>query len=252
MPTGRVIPISRRGREIPHTAASLFCRRCSPDAARTPRADRRGAPKGKRLMATRAGATRKCRWVKPASLGPVHQLVRWSGGELPHRIAAAPPAMDDRRVARRSSSMAAAIVAFAMDRDELGGVSEHEAGESDDVEAGERGGQALVVLDRAPAAAGPSERPVDGLIANDKFRLPRTGQPRLGSPRARRGLRAAAAPHLPGEVARRGGGHAAATRLAHPANRRADANRPATLGPGLPAPPAGGDEPTGAGGASCA
>lgn len=46
-----------------------------------------------------------------------------------------------------------------MNRDQLGSLSEHEAGESDDMQAGERSGQALVVLDQVPAAAGPSEGP---------------------------------------------------------------------------------------------
>ena len=103
----------------------------------------------------------------------------------------------------------------------------------------------------------------NGLITNDKFCLTRVRRLQLSWPRARGGLRGTAAPQLSGEVTHRGGEHAAAAYLACPAHWRVDANQPAALGPGLPAPPAvGGDEfiradkgagvPDSAGGVPCA
>src|SRR5215204_6929100 len=91
----------------------------------------------------------------------------------------------------------------------------------------------------------PAERLLNGLITNDKFCLTRPGQLRLSWPRARGGLRGPGRPQLPGEVTRRGEEHAAAaaTHLARSAHRRADRDRPAALGSGLPAPPAVGDDP---------
>jgi hypothetical protein len=133
-----------------------------------------------------------------------------------------------------------------MDLGEVGGVFEHEAGEGDHVEAGEGRVQALVVLDQTPATGGPGEGALNGLITNDKFCLTRTGRLRVNWPRSRGGLRTAAASQLSGEVTRRGEEHAAAAaaHLAGPARRRADRDRPAALGPGLPTPPAVGDDPT--------
>lgn len=84
---------------------------------------------------------------------------------------------------------------------------------------------------------------LNGLITNDKFCLTRPGRLRLSWSRARG--RSPAPAYPPGESTHRGGEHATAAHLARPAHRRADGDRPAALGPGLPAPPAlGGDEPT--------
>jgi hypothetical protein len=114
-----------------------------------------------------------------------------------------------------------------------------------------------------PIATDPRQGAFNGLITNDKFCLTRVRRLQLSWPRARGGLRGAAAPQLSGEVTHRGGEHAAAAYLACPAHWRVDANQPAALGPGLPAPPAvGGDEfiradkgagvPDPAGGVPCA
>src|ERR671910_3272025 len=101
------------------------------------------------------------------------------------------------------------------------------------------------VLPEPPVSADPREEPLNGLITNDKFCLTRPGQLRLSWPRARGGLRGPGRPQRPGEVTRRGEEHAAAaaTHLARSAHRRADRDRPAALGSGLPAPPAVGDDP---------
>ena len=85
---------------------------------------------------------------------------------------------------------------------------------------------------------------INGLITNDKFCLTRTGQLQLSWPRARHRLQRAVVPQLPDEVTHQGGQHAraAATRLARSAHQRADAHRPAALGPGVSAPSAVGDD----------
>src|SRR3712207_470203 len=88
-------------------------------------------------------------------------------------------------------------------------------------------------------------RPVPGwtLITNDKFCLTRSLRLRLSWPRARGPLRPSAPAQLSSGVPHRGEEHAAsAAYLARPAHGRADGDRPAALGPGLPASPAvGGD-----------
>ena len=93
-----------------------------------------------------------------------------------------------------------------------------------------------------PIATDPRQGAFNGLITNDKFCLTRMGRLRLSWSRARSGLREAVVPQLFGDAIHRGGEHAAAAYLACPAHWRVDANQPAALGPGLPAPPAvGGD-----------
>ena len=89
--------------------------------------------------------------------------------------------------------------------------------------------------------------PLNGLIANDKFCWVRTLRLRLSWPRARHRLKRPLPAHFSVEAIPRGGEHAAAAHLARPAHRRADGNRPAALGPGLPAPPAVGDDPASSG-----
>ena len=119
---------------------------------------------------------------------------------------------------------------------------EHEAGEGDEVQAGDGLGQSLVVAHEASEAGGPGEGALNGLIANDKFCLTRALRLRLGWPRARGRLRTRNPAQLPGEFAYRGEGHAAAAQLAGPAHGRADGDRPAAPGPGIQASPAVGDD----------
>src|SRR4051794_3003220 len=89
---------------------------------------------------------------------------------------------------------------------------------------------------------------LNGLIANDKFCLTRTLRLHLSWPRARHQLERPKPPHLSVEAIPHGAEHAAAAHLARPAHRRADGDRPAALGPGLPASPAvGGDASSRAG-----
>ena len=126
-------------------------------------------------------------------------------------------------------------------------------------------GAALIADGEAAVAAEPGQRPLNGLITNDKFCLTRMGQLRLSWSRARSGLWEAAVPQLFGEAIHRGGEHAAAkaASLGCPAHRCVDTNQLAALGPSLPAPPAvGGGEfpradkgagiPDPAGGVPCA
>ena len=104
---------------------------------------------------------------------------------------------------------------------------------------GSRDEGCLEIFGQSVVAAEPSERPLNGLITNDKFCLTRTGRLRLSWPRARVGLRVPASLQPPGGVTHQGGEHAAAaTHLARPAQWRAGGNRPAALGSGLPASPA--------------
>src|SRR5215210_9078002 len=101
----------------------------------------------------------------------------------------------------------------------------------------------LPVLGKASAPAEPGECAFNGLITNDKFCLTRMGQLRLSWPRTRGRQRRSVAPQLPGEVTHRGEEHAAAAaHVAGSARRRADRDRSAALGPGLPAPPPVGDQ----------
>jgi hypothetical protein len=86
------------------------------------------------------------------------------------------------------------------------------------------------------------EGALNGLIANDKFCWLRTLRLRLSWPRARHWLKRPMPPHLSAQAIPYGAEHAAAADLAHPAHRRADGDRAAALGPGLPAPPAVGDD----------
>jgi hypothetical protein len=86
--------------------------------------------------------------------------------------------------------------------------------------------------------AGLSECDLNGLIANDKFCLARTLKLHLSWPRARHRLRRRALPYLSAEVTPHGAEHAAAAHLARLARRHAGGDRPAALGPGLPASPA--------------
>jgi hypothetical protein len=113
-----------------------------------------------------------------------------------------------------------------------------------EVEHGEVGVGALLPADQdAAEAVEPGMGALNGLIANGKICLTRLERLRLSWPRARGRLRASALLQLGGEITHRGGEDAAATHLAGPAHGRADGDRPAALGPGLPAPPAvgGGD-----------
>ena len=109
-----------------------------------------------------------------------------------------------------------------------------------EVEHGEIGIGPLLPADQdAAEAVEPGMGALNGLIANDKFCLTRTGRLRLSWPRARVGLRVPTSLQPPGGVTHQGGEHAAAaTHLARPAQRRAGGNRPAALGSGLPASPA--------------
>ena len=98
-------------------------------------------------------------------------------------------------------------------------------------------------------AANPGQRAFNGLITNDTFCLTRIGRLQLNLSRVRSEPRASKLPQLFGEATHRGGEHAAAKAapLANSAHWCVDANQPAALGPGLPAPPAvGDDESTGA------
>jgi hypothetical protein len=98
-------------------------------------------------------------------------------------------------------------------------------------------------------AANPCQGALNGLITNDKFCLTRIGRLQLNLSRVRSEPRASRLPQLFGEATHRGGEHAAAKAapLANSAHWCVDANQPAALGPGLPAPPAvGDDESTGA------
>ncbi len=79
---------------------------------------------------------------------------------------------------------------------------------------------------------------LNGLIANDKFCWARTLQLRLSWSRARNRLKRLKPRHLSAEAIPHGAEHAAEAHLARPADRRADGDRPAALGPGLPASPA--------------
>jgi hypothetical protein len=79
---------------------------------------------------------------------------------------------------------------------------------------------------------------LNGLIANDKFCLARTLKLHLSWPRARHRLKRPALPHLSAEAIPHGAEHATAAHLARPAHRRSGGDRPAALGPGLPASPA--------------
>ena len=81
-------------------------------------------------------------------------------------------------------------------------------------------------------------RLLNGLIANDKFCLARTLKLHLSWPRARHRLKRPALPHLSAEAIPHGAEHATAAHLARPAHRRSGGDRPAALGPGLPASPA--------------
>ena len=122
-------------------------------------------------------------------------------------------------------------------------------------------GAALVADGQAAELAEPRQGALNGLIANDKFCLTRTGRLRLSWPRARVGPRVGAPPQAPGEATHCGGEHAAA-HVACPAHGHGDDHRPAALGPGLPAPPAmdghsaragrGAGAPDPAGGTPCA
>jgi hypothetical protein len=79
---------------------------------------------------------------------------------------------------------------------------------------------------------------LNGLIANDKFCWARTLKLHLSWSRARSKLKWPTPRHLSAEVSPHGAEHAAEAHLARPADRRADGDRPAALGPGLPASPA--------------
>src|SRR4051794_31240206 len=85
---------------------------------------------------------------------------------------------------------------------------------------------------------GISEPALNGLIANDKFCWARTLQLHLSWSRARCKLKRPTPRHLSAEAIPHGAEHAAEAHLARPADRRADGDRPAALGPGLPASPA--------------
>ena len=99
-------------------------------------------------------------------------------------------------------------------------------------------GQLLLPANQEPPeGAQPGKGPLNGLITNDKFCLTRTERLQLSWPRARVPHRPAARPYPPNEVTHRGGQHAtAAAHLARPADRRADDDGTAALGPGVPAP----------------
>src|SRR5688572_8716020 len=102
---------------------------------------------------------------------------------------------------------------------------------------------------QSAVAAEPDEGAFNGLITNDKFCLTRIGRLQLNLSRVRSEPRASKLPQLFGEATHRGGEHAAAKAapLANSAHWCVDTNQPAALGPGLPAPPAvGDDESTGA------
>src|SRR3954469_18730582 len=91
----------------------------------------------------------------------------------------------------------------------------------------------------------PLEHALNGLIANDKFCWARTLQLHLSWSRARCKLKPPTPRHLSAEAIPHGAEHAAEAHLARPADRRADGDRPAALGPGLPASPAmGGNAPS--------
>jgi hypothetical protein len=79
---------------------------------------------------------------------------------------------------------------------------------------------------------------LNGLIANGKFCWARTLQLHLSWSRARIKLEGPTPRHLSAEAIPHGAEHAAEAHLARPADRRADGDRPAALGPGLPASPA--------------
>ena len=104
---------------------------------------------------------------------------------------------------------------------------------------------------------------LNGLIANDKFCLTRTLRLRLSYSRARGRVLPSAPVQLSSGVPHRGEDYAAsAAYLAPPAHGCAYGDRPAALGPGLPAPPAmdghparagrGAGAPDPAGGTPCA
>src|SRR5205085_624609 len=82
------------------------------------------------------------------------------------------------------------------------------------------------------------EQRLNGLIANDKFCWTRTLKLHLSWSRARSKLKWPTPHHLSAEVSPHGAEHAAEAHLARPADWRADGDRPAALGPGLPASPA--------------
>src|SRR3954454_4356150 len=84
----------------------------------------------------------------------------------------------------------------------------------------------------------PLEHALSGLIANDKFCWARTLQLHLSWSRARIKLEGPTPRHLSAEAIPHGAEHAAEAHLARPADGRADGDRPAALGPGLPASPA--------------
>ena len=99
-----------------------------------------------------------------------------------------------------------------------------------------------LIVGETTLAFGVLEGALNGLIANDKFCWLRTLRLRLSWPRARHWLKRPMPPHLSAQAIPYGAEHAAAADLAHPAHRRADGDRAAALGPGLPAPPAVGDD----------
>src|SRR4051794_38986055 len=94
------------------------------------------------------------------------------------------------------------------------------------------------VIGQADFLLGDFEAFLNGLIANDKFCWTRTLQLHLSWSRARNKLKWPTPRHLSAEVSPHGAEHAAEAHLARPADRRADGDRPAALGPGLPASPA--------------
>jgi hypothetical protein len=110
-----------------------------------------------------------------------------------------------------------------------GGIKQHLAGPD----------EALEIAAQAPVSSEPGEGALNGLIANDKFCLTRTLRLRLSYSRARDRVLPSAPVQLSSGVPHRGEDYAAsAAYLAPPAHGCAYGDRPAALGPGLPASPA--------------